>query len=239
MPNYKDPFLSIVIPTYNEERRIEGTIDSINSYLSKQSYTFEIIIVDDGSKHPLQDIIDQRYRNQPNIRFIRNPKNTGKGFAVMLGVLNARGKNILFSDADLSTPIEEVEKLLYHFEKGYHISIGSRGLADSKIEVHQGWPRETMGKLFNILVQILLLKGLTDTQCGFKCFKRDVAHLLFSRQKIYGFCFDVEILFLAKKSGYRIREVPIRWKNSVPSKLNPLWHSLEMLLDLLKIRFGI
>ena len=96
-----------------------------------------------------------------------------------------------------------------------------------------------MGKIFNILVQILLLRGLSDTQCGFKCFQKDVAHLLFSRQKIYGFCFDVEILFLAKKSGYRIKEVPIRWKNSVPSKLNPFWHSLEMLLDLLRIRLGL
>lgn len=239
MQNHTNPFLSIVIPAYNEERRIEGTLDSINDYLSKQSYTSEIIIVDDGSNHSLPDIINQRYRNQPNIRFIRNPKNTGKGFAVMLGVLNARGKNILFSDADLSTPVEEVEKLLFHLERGYHISIGSRGLPDSRIEIHQGWPRETMGKIFNILVQILLLKGLSDTQCGFKCFRKDAAYSLFSGQKIYGFCFDVEILFLAKKSGYRIKEVPIRWKNSVPSRLNPLWHSFEMFLDLLRIRLGL
>ena len=160
----------------------------------------------------------------------------GKGFSVKEGALSAHGEYIIFTDADLSTPIEEIDKLLKWMEEGYDIVIGSRALAESDIQIHQPWYREKMGKIFNLLVQALALRGIKDTQCGFKGFRKDVAEKIFPLQTINGFGFDVELLYLAKKHGYTIKEIPVRWLNRASSKVNPLTHSSQMFLDIIRIR---
>ncbi|MFQ5962695.1 MAG: dolichyl-phosphate beta-glucosyltransferase [Candidatus Scalinduaceae bacterium] len=231
-------YLSIVIPAFNEEERINKTISKIESYLKTQNYSYEIIVVDDGSKDNTATIIRDSADYNHNVYLLQNKENKGKGYSVKRGMLKARGEYILFSDADLSTPIKEVEKLFPLFNRDYDIVIGSRGLTESNIVVHQPFYRENMGRIFSNLVQLLTVKGIKDTQCGFKCFRGDVARDIFNRQTMSGFCFDVEVLYIASKSGYRIKEVPIIWYNSPKSKVNPLTDPLKMLLDLLRIRFN-
>jgi dolichyl-phosphate beta-glucosyltransferase len=162
--------------------------------------------------------------------------NRGKGAAVRRGVLESRGAYVLFMDADLSTPIEEVEKLLVYVRGGADVVIGSRGLAESDIRVHQPFPREAMGRIFNVLVRSLLMGGFKDTQCGFKLFTREAAHALFSKQELDGFAFDVEVLLLAKELGYRIREVPVVWYHAPNSKVSPVTDASRMFRDLVKLR---
>jgi len=164
--------------------------------------------------------------------------NRGKGYSVRQGMLAGRGRFLLFSDADLSTPIEELEQLLPPLESGeVQVTIGSRALKDSRVEVHQPWWRETMGKGFNLFVRAIALGGLRDTQCGFKCFTREAVRAVFSVARIDGFGFDVEALYLARKFGFGVREIPVRWINSPESKVHPLSDSSRMLADLLRIRF--
>jgi dolichyl-phosphate beta-glucosyltransferase len=172
-----------------------------------------------------------------NYKLLENGVNRGKGFSVRRGVLESTGDLVLFSDADISTPIEEFGKLESELKDGYDLAIGSRGLKDSKIEIRQTWVREHMGKIFNFLARLLTFKGIRDSQCGFKCFKKGAAKKLFSEQKIEGFCFDAEIIYLAQKKGYKIKEVPVRWRNSSKSKLHIVSDPLKMFLDLVKIRF--
>ena len=233
-------FLSVIIPAYNEETRIAGSLEKISVYLEQQSYAYEIIIVDDGSTdHTVSLVKDILKRIAAHGTIIQNGVNRGKGYSVRQGVLRSRGKYVLFSDADLSTPIEELEKLLYSLEQGYDIAIGSRGLSGSNIRLHQVWYRERMGKMFNWIAHMLMLTEFSDTQCGFKCFCGDVARMLFIRQKIHHFSFDVEILFLATRYGYKIKEVPIQWINEPNSRVNVLYDSSRMLKDLLKIRYNL
>lgn len=230
--------LSIIIPAYNEEKRIEKTIQNIVSYLSKKfADNYEIIIVDDRSKDKTVEIVKKLSRENEKIKIMVNEENYGKGYSVKKGMLNAQGKYLLFSDADLSTPIEELDKLLFWIEKGYDIAIGSRSLKDSQVIVHQPFYREMMGKIFNKLVKIWCLSDFVDTQCGFKLFKKEVAKKIFTQTKINRFTFDVEILYLAKRNGLRIKEIPVRWINSPASRVNPIFDSLKMLIDLLQIRF--
>lgn len=225
--------LSVVIPAYNEETRIEKTLRKIQHYLSSSGYSFEIIVIDDGSKDKTALIIEKFN----NVILLKNEKNYGKGYSVKRGMLQAHFDYVLFTDADLSTPIEEVEKLLYHLKDNYDIAIGSRALKESKIISPQKKVREGAGKLFNVLVQWLLLPGIYDTQCGFKCFKKEVVKDIFSKTKICGFSFDVEALYIAKKLGYNIKEVPVMWENSLPSRVNILKHPLQMILELVKIKY--
>lgn len=225
--------LSVVIPAYNEEKRLEKTLREIQHYLSSSGYSFEIIVIDDGSKDKTSCIVEKFN----NIILLKNEKNYGKGYSVRRGILKACFDYILFTDADLSTPIKEVEKLLYHLKDNYNIAIGSRALKESKIISPPKKTREKAGKLFNVLVRWLLLPGIYDTQCGFKCFKKEAAKDIFSRAKICGFSFDVEALYLAKKLGYNIKEVPVIWENSLPSKVNILKHPLQMILELVKIKY--
>lgn len=232
-------FLSIVIPAYNEEKRIEETLEKILNYLKTKNYQYEIIVVDDGSSDNTVKVLETIAKENKNIFILKNEQNSGKGYSVRKGVLESKGDYILFSDADLSTPIEEVEKLLHWLNQGFDVTIGSRGLKESDIKIHQPFYRELMGKFFNFLVQTLLIKGIKDTQCGFKCFKKDATKEIFKRQKIDGFGFDVEILYIAKKLNYKIKEVPVTWLNSPNSKVSPIKHSLEMFKDILKIKFGI
>lgn len=229
-------YLSVVIPAYNEERRIRPTLARIAEYLDAQGYRSEVIVVDDGSKDGTADAVRQHAGCRPNVRLLQCGVNGGKGYAVQQGMLRARGEYLLFSDADLSTPIEEVEKLFPWMQSGFDVVIGSRGLSGSDIRIHQPWYREHMGKVFNGFVRMLVLGGIRDTQCGFKLFRRSVAHEIFPRQQLDGFCFDVELLWLARKFGFRIKEVPIVWYNEEQSRVHPVKDARRMLMDLIRIR---
>ncbi|MFC1514703.1 dolichyl-phosphate beta-glucosyltransferase [Candidatus Omnitrophota bacterium] len=230
-------FLSVVVPAYNEEKRIIPTLEKMQKYLKRQKYPYEIIVVDDQSRDKTREVVRRFIKDNSDITYLRGRRNKGKGYSVKTGMLHARGDYVLFSDADNSTPIKEVEKLLPLLkEGGYDIAIGSRALADSNVRVPQAWPRRTMGRIFNLFVQLIATPGIKDTQCGFKCFKHTVIYRLFRRQKILGFCFDVEILFMARKYNYKIKEVPIRWFNSPRSQVNMVVSPLTMMRDLVRIR---
>ena len=229
------PYLSVIIPTYNEEQRIGGTLKKIISYLSHQNYYYEIIVVDDASFDQTAKVVKNFGEK---IILLENRERKGKGYSIRQGVLSARGEFILFSDADLSAPIEELEKLLFWLKKGYNLAIGSRALPDSEIPIPQPFFRRLMGRCFNLLVKLLVVRGFSDTQCGFKCFEKKTANLLFGKLRLSGFCFDVEILYLARRFKKRVKEVPVRWLNSQVSKVSPIKHSFLMFLDLFRIRFN-
>jgi dolichyl-phosphate beta-glucosyltransferase len=228
--------ISIIIPAYNEESRILPTIRRIHSYLSDKFRDFEIIVVDDGSTDNTAPVVENLGRTFSNIRLIHYPRNSGKGYAVKTGVLASRGYFLLTCDADQSTPIEELEKLFPFLDKGFDVVIGSRGLQESNILVRQPWYRERMGRTFNVFVRVLVIGGFKDTQCGFKLFRGDVARRLFRKSLISGFGFDVEILFLAEKEGFRIKEVPVKWLNSPNSRVKIVRDSAKMFIELFKIR---
>lgn len=224
--------VSIVIPAYNEEQRIGATLRSIIAYLTQQPYRWELIVVNDGSTDRTSEIV----AGFPQVRCIELPQNVGKGKAVQIGMLQARGKIRVFSDADLSTPITELPKLLRGIDQGCDVCIGSRALNPALVRVHQPWYREYMGKFFNLLVQLLLLPGIKDTQCGFKAFKEEVVRTVFPKISIAGFSFDVEVLYLARKFGYRICEIPVEWYNDPRTKVRLLTDGLKMLVELVQIR---
>jgi dolichyl-phosphate beta-glucosyltransferase len=228
--------LSLIIPTYNEEEIIGSTLKTAVQYLDKGVYSYEIIVVCDGCRDNTASLAQEAAKKNSNIKVINRRINRGKGFSVKEGVLSAHGSYIIFTDADLSTPIDEINKLIKMFEEGYAVVIGSRALVESDVQIHQPWYREGMGKIFNILVQALAVRGIKDTQCGFKGFRKDVAEKIFPLQTINGFGFDVELLYLAKKHSYTIKEIPVRWLNRAASKVNPLTHSSQMFLDLIRIR---
>ncbi len=225
-------YISFVIPAYNEELRISQTINKVFDYFGKQNFEFEIIVVDDGSKDNTQIVM----KNFPNVKYIKLVQNQGKGAAVRTGMLAAQGKYIIFSDADLSTPVYEIPKLLKYLENGYDVCIGSRALDSSMIKVHQPFYREFMGKTFNKLVQLLVVKGISDTQCGFKGFTKQASEIIFSKQIINGFGFDVEIIYLAKLANLKIKEIPVEWYNDDRSKVHPIKDSIKMLSEIIKIR---
>jgi dolichyl-phosphate beta-glucosyltransferase len=261
------PFLTIVIPAYNEEKRISGTLETVNAYLAKQEYTSEVIVVDDGSTdntcaivesfiaqvHGLTGGADQspardqdREGGSPQIRLIQN-SHRGKGFTVRTGMLNGEGKYVLFTDADLATPISEVGKMIGSLEAGADIAIGTReGIGASRQD--EPFLRHLMGRVFNLLVRVISGLHFQDTQCGFKGFRREVARDLFGRVQLYGADarqikggavtgFDVEVLYLALQSGYRVDEIPVRWQYGAESKVNPVVDSVRMFKDVLKVRW--
>lgn len=231
----KDVHLSVVIPAYNEENRIGKTLRRVLEYLSDQSYESEVVVVDDGSQDRTIEVVREFTTNFPNVTVLDNVPNRGKGFAVRRGMLESRGRFLLFSDADLSTPIGEVERLLVYLQNGYDVAIASRALPLADIRVRQPWWRQSMGRTFNRLVRKLFLPDILDSQCGFKCFPRDVAQQVFSRQRTDRFGFDVEILWIVSKLGYRIAEVPVTWVNDPLSKVHPIRDSFWMLVDLLRV----
>jgi len=231
------PELSIVIPCYNEEQRLPRTIEQIERYLAGNGVTYELILVDDGSTDGTRRIMGAAAERHPAVRLEVLPQNRGKGRALAEGVAAARGAEILVTDADLSTPIEELDKLRAQLRKGAGVAIGSRALRGSRVEVSQPIYRVLMGKAFNLLVQAVLLPGIWDTQCGFKLFRADVAHDAFAKLTTDGFGYDPEVLYLAKKGGVRIAEVPVVWRNSAPTKVSPIKSSLDMFRHVLRIRF--
>jgi dolichyl-phosphate beta-glucosyltransferase len=227
----------VVIPCYNEEQRLPRTIEQVERYLGSSGVAYELILVDDGSIDGTRTIMDSAAERNPAVRLEALPHNRGKGRALAEGVAAARGAEILITDADLSTPIEEVDKLRAELRNGAGVAIASRALKGSRVEVSQPIYRVLMGKAFNLLVQVVLLPGIWDTQCGFKLFRADVAHDAFGGLTTDGFGFDPEVLYRAKKRGVKIAEVPVVWRNSAPTTVSPIKSSLDMFKHVLRIRF--
>jgi glycosyltransferase involved in cell wall biosynthesis len=231
------PKVSIVIPAFNEAVRIGESVRAINEFLEKLSFPTELVVVDDGSKDETSAVIAAFHF--PRLRILRNSTNHGKGFAVAMGVRAALGEYVLFSDADLSTPIEELDRLLrVATEENADIVIGSRGLDGSFIEKHQSPVREMGGKFFNLMVRLFLGLNIHDTQCGFKLFRREKATPIFQKLTISGFGFDPELLFLASRAGLQIREIPVRWSHAEGSKIRFLRDGTRMFSDLIRIRWN-
>jgi glycosyltransferase involved in cell wall biosynthesis len=231
-------FLSVVIPVYNEEGRISQSLSKVAQYLREQTERCELIVVNDGSVDRTHEVLRETCRDIPEARMISFPANHGKGFAVRSGVLEAEGEYILFSDADLSAPITEAERLLGPLAEEYDVVIGSRALKREWIEVRQSSAREAAGKLFNRFLRTVTGLPFRDTQCGFKAFRREAARRLFRMQTIDGFGFDPEILYLARKLGFRVLEVPVHWAHEEDSKIRLARDGARMAVDVFKIRWN-
>jgi len=233
------PELSIVIPAYNESGRLPSTLSVLKPYLNALGRSWELIIVNDGSTDATLELIRaEESLDSGHVRGVDLQPNGGKGLAVAAGVAASRGSLVLISDADFSTPIDEWPKLEKAIEDGYEVAIGSRAKRGAQVELSQPFHRVLMGKIFNLIVQVVVLPGFWDTQCGFKLWKGGVAREIFKAMKLRGnVAFDVEVLYRARKRGYRIAEVPVRWFDSIPSRISPLQHSVEALVDIAKIRF--
>jgi dolichyl-phosphate beta-glucosyltransferase len=231
--------ISIVVPAYNEQTRLPETIRRIQEYLAGSEWVFhELVIVDDGSTDGTVEVASEFARDNPNVRVLRNPGNRGKGYSVRHGMMEARGEWRLFTDADLSAPIEEIEKLWAAMERdGSEVAIGSRALDRSLIGVHQPGMRESAGRVFNAVMRAVVGLPIADTQCGFKLFQGGASREVFSRQKLERFGFDVEILFIAKKCGYRISEVPVRWNHMEGSKVG-MMTGLHAFMELAAVRWN-
>lgn len=231
--------VSIVIPAYNEARRIGSTIRQILDFFQAQQDRYEVVVVDDGSTDSTVDVINDFITPASPVRLVRNEGNRGKGFSVRHGALEAIGDIVLFSDADLSSPIEESPLLLEPIRRGsLDVAMGSRALDRTLIGVRQPWLREQSGKIFNVLVRVILGLDFHDTQCGFKAFRRGPMLRVFGMQRIFGFGFDPEILFIAHRQGLRIGEIPVRWNHSTESKVRVVPDALRMFLDLVQIRWN-
>ncbi len=236
-PNLADdgPFLTVVVPAYNEAKRIGTSLERIRAYLSRKDYPWEILVVDDGSSDETNAIV-ARVLADCNGKVLRYAPNRGKGHAVRYGMLRASGRLVLFSDADLATPIEELDTLQKAIENGADVAIGSRDVPGARLERRQSLIRELGGKLFNRCVQLFAVPGIRDTQCGFKLFTSEAAANIFSLCTIDNFSFDVEVLYLARRLGYRIAEVPVTWRHQEGSKVR-LWRDApRMLRTLMRIR---
>ncbi|MFQ5673604.1 MAG: dolichyl-phosphate beta-glucosyltransferase [Nitrospinales bacterium] len=232
------PFVSVIIPAYNEEVRVARSLPRVREFLTQRlGDSWEVILVDDGSADNTAGVAAEFFE-PAQVKVVRNGQNRGKGYSVRQGARVAKGPILLFSDADLSTPIGEFDKLYAFIEQGYDVAIGSRSLPDSNVVTHQAWYREGMGKFFNKLVRFLVVDGFVDTQCGFKMFRKEAADAVFAKMTIERFCFDVEFLFLAKKAEYKIIEVPVEWHNVLQSRVKIVSDTLNMLSDLFRIRLN-
>ena len=232
------PELSVVIPAYNEERRLPETLRRVRAYLQARRFAAEVIVVDDGSADGTAALVESSQAEFPGLRLVSNGCNQGKGYSVRHGLLEARGRVVLFTDADLSAPIEEADKLLAAMARGYAVAIGSRAVDRSLIEVHQSQFRELAGVIFNTVVRAVTGLDFLDTQCGFKAFLREPARIVFEQQRIKRFGFDPEILFLAKRHGLEAIEVPVRWAHDPQTKVRMLRDSLRMFGEVLSIRWN-
>ena len=233
-----EPFLSIVIPAYNEALRIRSTLQKVRKYLASRNSPGELIVVDDGSTDPTPDLLQVFQERYPATRILRHEPNRGKGYSVRRGVLEARGEFVLFTDADLSAPIEEANKLLAALESsGADAAVGSRALKRRLIGVHQPWFREFAGHCFNLLVRLFTGLKLRDTQCGLKLFRRASTRRAFELQRVEGFGFDPEVLFLIERLGGKVVEVPVRWNDNPATKVHFLRDAARMFLDLVALRW--
>ena len=230
------PKLSIVIPAFNEEKRLPATLERIASYINKSGRATEVIVVDDGSGDGTIGVAESFRETISDLRVVSNGRNRGKGYSVRHGFMESRGEIVLFTDADLSAPIEEADKLLAKMD-GYDVAIGSRAVNRELIEVHESKFREFAGIIFNRIVRLILRLPFVDTQCGFKAFRRENCRTIFEQQTIERFGFDPELLYLARHLGLRTAEVAVRWAHSPATKVNMLRDSVQMFLDVVIIRW--
>jgi len=228
--------LSIVVPAYNESGRLPGSLRRIREHFDAAGEEYEVIVVDDGSADDTHAAACALADGWPQLSVVRFDRNRGKGAAVREGMLRARGVHRLFTDADLSTPLEELPRLRAELQGSTHVAVASRGLADSQIEVHQQMRRELMGRTYNRLLQVLVLPGIHDSQCGFKVFTADAAVACFEPLRTMRFGFDAEVLLRAQGMGWRIAEVPVRWRHVEASRVNSVRDASRMLFDLLLLR---
>jgi dolichyl-phosphate beta-glucosyltransferase len=228
---------SIVVPAYNEAKRLEATLDLVLGYVAAQKWNAEVLVVNDGSKDATRDIVLQRAAHNPALRLVENPGNRGKGYSVRHGVMEARGEFILFTDADLASPIEEGEKLLAALAAGADMAIGSRWLDTSLQTRPQPLYRRVLGRVFNLALRLVLGMNYKDTQCGFKAFRQGAAAAVFPLQIIERWGFDPEILFLARRLGFRVDEVAVKWAHQENTKISPIRDGLRMFTELLTIRW--
>ena len=228
------PFVSIIIPAWNEERRMPASLQRVAAFVEEQSYPIEIIVVDDGSQDATPDIVEGFAQQYPFITLIRNPHGR-KGAAVRAGIARGQGEYLVISDTDLSVPIEELSKFLPPALDGYDVAIASREVPGAQ-RIDEPYYRHLMGRVYNLLVRLLVVPGIQDTQCGFKAFRREVARDVFAYHTIDGWGFDVEILFIARRLSYRVVEVPVVWYYGNESKVSPIQDTLRMFRDLLQVR---
>ena len=232
------PELSIIIPAYNEESRLPGTLERIAAYIRASGRETEVLVVDDGSTDRTAAVSEEMRARVGNLRVISNGVNRGKGFSVRHGMLEAVGRVALFTDADLSAPIEEAGKLLAAVDSEYQVAIGSRAIDRNLISAHQSRFREIAGIIFNTVVRVCLRLPFVDTQCGFKAFQREKCKVIFEQQRIERFGFDPELLYLARHHGLRAIEIPVRWAHSPGTKVSMLRDSVQMFADIFIIRWN-
>jgi dolichyl-phosphate beta-glucosyltransferase len=233
MPRY-----SVIIPAYNESARLGATLDRVLRHVSEQGWDAEVIVVNDGSRDDTAEMVLARARTHPALRLVENPGNRGKGYSVRNGMLKAQGEIRLFTDADLSSPIEEANKLFSAIEAGADVAIGSRWLQPDTQAQRQSVLRQFYGRTFNLILRLLLGLRFKDTQCGFKAFSRSSAQKLFSMQTIEGWGFDAELLFLADRSALNVKEVPVVWSDAEGTRIHPLRDGLHMMAEVLTIRWN-
>lgn len=229
--------LSVVIPAYNEQFRLPATLVDIIDYLEGRALKYELIVVDDGSRDGTSSIVTKMSKLCQQVQLVVLPKNSGKGAAVKAGMLSARGRQVLFADADGATPIAEYEKLAEAIKAGADVVIASRALPSESTQIRTSVHRKVIGRIFNWIVNALLVPDVADTQCGFKLFTNSAKELLFRQQTLSGFAFDVEILYLGQRSKLKIAEVPVNWRNIPGSKVNLMVDSTRMFLDLFVVLF--
>ncbi|HET9307419.1 MAG TPA: dolichyl-phosphate beta-glucosyltransferase [Candidatus Sulfotelmatobacter sp.] len=231
------PLYSLIIPAYNESARLGASLEKVLAFVHDQRWDAEVIVVNDGSRDDTAEIVNSFAAKDPILRLVENPGNRGKGYSVRNGMLNARGEIVLFSDADLSSPIEEAPKLLAALDQGADIAIGSRWLRSETQTQRQPLHRQLFGRIFNLLLRLTLGLKFKDTQCGFKAFKQPAVRAIFPLQKIERWGFDPEILFLARKFGFKVKEIPVVWGHSGGTRINPLVDGARMFQEMLRVRW--
>ena len=232
------PTYSIVLPAYNEGERIAATIEKIFAFAEQKGWQTELIVVNDGSSDDTVEVVRRCAATRPGVRLLQNPGNRGKGYSVRHGMLQAQGEILLFSDADLSSPIAEAEKLFAAVAGGADVAIGSRWMKTELQLRRQPLYRQLLGRVFNLALRMILGLRFQDTQCGFKAFTRRSAHMLFPLQKIERWGFDPELLYLAKRSHLRVEEVPVAWAHREGTRINPLRDGMHMFVEMLQIRWN-
>jgi len=229
---------SIIIPAYNEGARLGATLDRVLNHITERRWDAEVIVVNDGSRDNTPDLVRECVRKNPEVRLIENPGNRGKGFSVRNGMLNANGEILLFTDADLSSPIEEASKLFAAIQAGVDVAIGSRWVQPDLQTQRQSLQRQFYGRIFNFALRILLGLQFKDTQCGFKAFTRSAALTVFPRQTIERWGFDAELLYIAQRRGLKVEEIPVVWSHSEGTRISPLRDGIRMFTEVLEIRWN-
>lgn len=231
------PLLSVVIPAYNEAARIGPGLQQILAHVAKTGLDCEIVLVDDGSRDGTADVVRAALEGKLALQVLRQEPNQGKAAAVKRGILAAHGRYVGYADADMSTPFAEIDRFLEALAGEYDLAIGSRALHESQLVRRQPWYRAWAGKAFGAFTRLVLLPGIADSQCGFKFFRREVAQDLFPRQRLSGWAFDAELLYLARRLGYQVAQIPVKWINDPNTKVSMLRAGPRMLLDVLRVRF--